>query len=637
MKRIKGRQIILTISLLAGFLLAYVLFKDIFQYEKLADLFDKPFYYRKQHISAYMFLLIMMNIVTVQFVYQMYKMRDNQGKIKYSKLLIVSIIQSILEFYIYFLFFFLNQKILLTSYRVFAWYNSYDFIKIAYYFFCFSQILKVIIIYMSLRIESTNSNNDTKLKVKGQYFLFGYGALVVFIYFLPAIVIKREVTLIIPFEEQMSFVGQNGTGNLLFDSDNYYDMEYYIWEETEDMNEVLKRSYTLSGDAEIISSNNGKLKNGDKVDIRWKEKTKDIEDKLNIKIDSKVSTYTVEGLSEKILFEDLTESQKKAVDVKLDEYISSQEFADEMRYMLDVGYENYKMNSVNKMMIVDYENPYENSTINENILKKSRANSYYTSANVSNGDIEELLVYEIVLKHPTNDNKVYYYIGCNLSMLSEDIEEEKAFNDINVETSFLTYSSTPKSYDSLMADEDSRNIEIKSIYEYDINIDKFPVAWDSRQIMLNGKVLTLPANISNFNDLGYELNSLDKEKSLKSKDSEFLIEISNNDNEVITATFYNASDGEADISDCTILSLIVDENSGEVYLPGGFQIGSSIRDVRMLYGTPYDVLVDDSKEKLVYSSDWGMVEIDFNNGKLERYKLVINFENAKLSNDNKDE
>ncbi|MDQ0360848.1 hypothetical protein [Breznakia pachnodae] len=640
MKKKKGIQISLIISLLAGIWLAYILFNGIFKYGELSNLFGEPFYYANHHITDYVLLLLIMSSITVYFVYQTYITRDEKGNIKYLKMLIISIIQSVLEFSVYFILFFLENDVLSTSYQVFAWYNAYDFIKIAYYLFCFSFLLKIIIIIKSMKMEEPhNYLDDEKLKYRSKSIIVGYGLLLVILYIFPSFAIKREIILNIPFEEQMRFVGYNGEGNMIFDDDNGFFSfnEYYVWEETKDMNEVLKSCYASSGDAEIISNNNGKLKNGDKVDIRWKEKTENTESELNIKINSEISTYTVEGLPEKVLFEDLTDSQRDAVEAILGEYINSEEWDNDMMSKLDVDHENYEIESVDKLMIVDSEYLYDNSLPNDNILNKLYANNSSEEFNYSKGDIDEVLVYEIVLKHPTNDNKVYYYVGCNLSKLSGTIVNEQSLNDISMKTTLLTYSSTQMNYDSIVANESNNIIKIKTIYTYDIDTDKFPATWDSRQIMINGEVIAMPANISNFNDMGYDFNSSDKEKRLKSKDSVFSIELNNDDNEVITATLYNASDSEADIRDCTFLSLIVDENSGEVYLPGGFRIGSSIRDIRMLYGTPYDVIVDDSKEKLVYSSDWGMIDIDFNNGKLEQYKIVINFENAKLSNDNKDE
>ncbi|MDQ0360846.1 hypothetical protein [Breznakia pachnodae] len=437
MKKIKERQVILIISLLAGILLAYILFDGIFQYAELSELIDKPFFSKLQSTFPYFLVLVTIDVITIWFMYDLFKIRKKNGSIKYNKLLGTGIFQLLLELPYYFILFFLSSEVVGSYFRIFAWYNTYDYLRIAFYIYCIGLIIKAIMILLSFKIQEDSANkiiDNRKMKIIRLIGAFCYGGLIFIMFLIPSVLLKKEIEINIPLDDYSVFEGENGQGYTLFIYDYYkcFDDEYEIWEDEEDMNMVLAYRYLYRSEIEIISKNNGELSNGDTVEIKWNKDNKPIDYGIKIKANSNTASFIVKGLKTKVFIDELKDEQKATVNEKLNEYVESQAFIESVNQFKKTEDLDFKLVSMKQTSVISEEFLKDDLITKNNVLSVYE-NAYTNrgkSSDMKKGDATDYYIYEVILENPKTLEKKYYYVACEIQVVTDDIVEEQSFDKI---------------------------------------------------------------------------------------------------------------------------------------------------------------------------------------------------------------
>lgn len=153
--------------------------------------------------------------------------------------------------------------------------------------------------------------------------------------------------------------------------------------------------------------------------------------------------------------------------------------------------------------------------------------------------------------------------------------------------------------------------------------------WKSGQFQLNGKVLTIPCKLSDFEDVGFYLSdsepySINPESSVRG------LSLRSEEGYMIPAMFSNLGNEVIDIKDSSVTEFTVlslGNRKLDIVFAGNLKLGSSLEDVKAVYGEP-DVVNDfGGDEKYIQYdykvSDKQFLRIDFNSGELDGYYISL--------------
>lgn len=112
----------------------------------------------------------------------------------------------------------------------------------------------------------------------------------------------------------------------------------------------------------------------------------------------------------------------------------------------------------------------------------------------------------------------------------------------------------------------------------------------SGQVQFDGKVLTLPANVSDIIDMGWALSDMTSDKTTIAANDYDFVYFEKGDY-TVSITLTNDTDADLPYDKCKITEVYVsssgDYNKGvPVCLPGGIQVGSTYEQVLAAYGKP---------------------------------------------------
>lgn len=151
--------------------------------------------------------------------------------------------------------------------------------------------------------------------------------------------------------------------------------------------------------------------------------------------------------------------------------------------------------------------------------------------------------------------------------------------------------------------------------------------WTDNQIQLNGKVLTMPINLNDLKELGYEIE-YNEEYVLNPGDSVAGTGVSNADGYRLSGTYSNLSDKIIDIKDSSLTSINISSRYNEgmdIIFTGGIKFGDDIETVKQILGEPQDTYEGDNNFSiLTYKADiTHYLKLTFSEGKLTNYELYI--------------
>lgn len=150
--------------------------------------------------------------------------------------------------------------------------------------------------------------------------------------------------------------------------------------------------------------------------------------------------------------------------------------------------------------------------------------------------------------------------------------------------------------------------------------------WTDSQIQLNGKVLTMPINLNDLKELGYEIEHKE-EYVLNPGDSVAGTGVSNVDGYRLSGTYSNLTDNVIDIKDSSLTSINISSRYNEgmdIIFTGGIKFGDNIEDVKQILGEPQNTSGDDNFSIITYKADINhYLKLTFSEGKLTNYELYI--------------
>lgn len=150
--------------------------------------------------------------------------------------------------------------------------------------------------------------------------------------------------------------------------------------------------------------------------------------------------------------------------------------------------------------------------------------------------------------------------------------------------------------------------------------------WTDNQIQLNGKVLTMPINLNDLKELGYEIEHKE-EYVLNPRDSVAGTGVSNVDGYRLSGTYSNLTDNVIDIKDSSLTSINISSRYNEcmdIIFAGGIKFDDNIEDVKQILGEPQNTSGDDNFSIITYKAAINhYLKLTFSEGKLTNYELYI--------------
>ncbi|WP_445451208.1 hypothetical protein [Enterococcus faecalis] len=151
--------------------------------------------------------------------------------------------------------------------------------------------------------------------------------------------------------------------------------------------------------------------------------------------------------------------------------------------------------------------------------------------------------------------------------------------------------------------------------------------WYDNQIQIDNQVLTMPIKLKDLNNLGFELK-YSEPYVLNPNDSVMGTHLTNKKGNTISGTYSNLTDKAIDIKESSLTSINITDTTNKdlnIFFPGEVTWGSSIEEIKKIYGEPKDEYVGDSGFSiLTYQEDTDhYAKLTFSNGKLKGYELYI--------------
>lgn len=211
-------------------------------------------------------------------------------------------------------------------------------------------------------------------------------------------------------------------------------------------------------------------------------------------------------------------------------------------------------------------------------------------------------------------------VGCSTSEKKSDASKNENTTEKSIESTDTKNSSETEKNTS---EKNETKDENKSS---DVSKD-LSDKWYDNQIQINGKVLTMPISLSDFNKLGFKLD-YSKEYVLNPGDSVAGTHLINDKGNSISGSYSNLSDKVIDIKESSLTSINITNRTNkdlDVIFPGGIKFGNSVEDVKRIYGEPEDTYdggngfytLTYKKERTHYTI------LTFTEGKLSGYELYI--------------
>ncbi|MDF9824367.1 hypothetical protein M2475_000602 [Breznakia sp. PF5-3] len=646
MYKLRRLPIMTMVIFLIGGVVLYYVYDTIFTYQNLEEIIQAPVYFYTTSNGFVWIGLIGMSLLSMYSIYKLLFTGDKPRTKITNALLVCMILSVLLDLSLYYILLFLSNGALHNELKIFVWYNAYSSLVYAFYIALATMVLKLGAVLLSLKAtyldEQPPMNNKTVI-IKGAMVLL-YGGLIFGTWFVQTKVIAKEITLHLTYDIPFYFSGQNGYGQIriVYDLDNIViggGSDQQLLLRTKSIEEVMKTRYMKEGRIEVISKNNGKLKNGEDIEIQWMKKDEAISNALNITVESKPKKFKIEKLSTQIYNMDmLNDQQAKIVNNKLKEYEESNAFKEELVALKQSDDKDYALDSIKRMAIISEKYDKDDKKI-MNSFTVSKERSMTDISGLKKGEARDSYVYEVIFKN-NNGEKHYYYAVGELNVNSVDIKKEYNFDNLEVALYDSKISNYPLGFEEILEkfqkqSETGKNlVSLKSIEQSaPATSTVFPVPWDSNQILINGVTIELPVKGLDLEKTGYDLG-IEAAYRIDAKKTgpDFYDVIDKNGNK-IPIILYNMSDKAAHPKDCYIMTVGI--NNGleasmkEIYFPGGFQMGSSIQDVRLVYGKPKSIRINSNTTTMTYESDTSKVTLKFIYGKLNSYELGIKFETGK--------
>ena len=135
-----------------------------------------------------------------------------------------------------------------------------------------------------------------------------------------------------------------------------------------------------------------------------------------------------------------------------------------------------------------------------------------------------------------------------------------------------------------------------------------PSAWESLELNVSGKTVTLPCKVSELEAAGLKVDAeeVPADKMVKPGETEFPMLKDKNGNQV-GVYCENTGDADAKVTDCTLTGFYITSRDGEgivdIALPGDVRLGTTEAELLEKYGEPGEKSEDTKTGILTYSWD----------------------------------
>ena len=159
-----------------------------------------------------------------------------------------------------------------------------------------------------------------------------------------------------------------------------------------------------------------------------------------------------------------------------------------------------------------------------------------------------------------------------------------------------------------LEEDTEEEVEKEDTADVDETEKKGTVSWESLELNVSGKTVTLPCKVSELEAAGLKVDAeeVPADKMVKPGETEFPMLKDKNGNQV-GVYCENTGDKDAKVSDCTLTGFYITSRDGEgivdIALPGNVRLGMTEAELLEKYGEPREKSEDTKTGILTYSWD----------------------------------